>query len=107
MAIRKGLQLALETGLVPASLESDALRVVNLIGSKSVPCSDVGVVIRDILILLENHCFSIIDFVSRLVNKVSHSRAKLVLVHKDEFVWLDEHHLSVESLVLSNSLSSF
>ncbi|KAK3221714.1 hypothetical protein Dsin_008739 [Dipteronia sinensis] len=42
MAILRGLRFALETGLVPTSLESDALAVVNMIGSKSVHCSDVG-----------------------------------------------------------------
>ncbi|TXG60126.1 hypothetical protein EZV62_014699 [Acer yangbiense] len=61
MAILAGLPLALDTGLVPASMDSDALA---------------------------NPCFSSINFVSRLANKVVHGLAKLALDYKGKFVWL-------------------
>lgn len=45
MAVLKGIWLAANTGLLPASLDSDALSVVNLVNSKEVPAADIGVVI--------------------------------------------------------------
>ena len=47
-----GLHLALETSLVPASMDSDALVVVNLIRVNSAPSSNVGVIIHDIMLLM-------------------------------------------------------
>ncbi|KAK2659903.1 hypothetical protein Ddye_006436 [Dipteronia dyeriana] len=106
MAILRGLQLALKTGLVSASLESDALTVVNMIGTNTVPGSDVGVIIYDILGVLGDSCFSSITFVPRLANKVAHSLAKPTLVYKGEFVWLRDCPLYLESLVLDDIPSS-
>ncbi|TXG46285.1 hypothetical protein EZV62_028213 [Acer yangbiense] len=67
MAILKGIWLAANAGLLPASLDSDALSVVNLVNSKVVPLADIGVVI---------------SFVHRLANKVAHALAKLALTHE-------------------------
>ncbi|KAK2659363.1 hypothetical protein Ddye_005896 [Dipteronia dyeriana] len=86
MAILRGLRLALENGLVPMILESDALDLVNKIRSQTVPSSEVGVIIHDILILLGNLDLSSIRFVSRLANKVAHCLAKLALKFLGEFV---------------------
>ncbi|KAK3230526.1 hypothetical protein Dsin_002407 [Dipteronia sinensis] len=43
MTILKGIWLAMSSGLLPATLECDALTVVNMISSKAAPCADVGV----------------------------------------------------------------
>ncbi|KAK1588286.1 hypothetical protein Q3G72_021713 [Acer saccharum] len=106
LAILRGLHLALENGLFPTSLESDALVVVDMIGSTVPPSSEIGVIIHDILVFFWNSHFLAINFVPRLANKVAHGLAKLALNHVGEFVWLDDCPLSVESLVLGDSPSS-
>ncbi|KAK1574906.1 hypothetical protein Q3G72_000924 [Acer saccharum] len=105
LAIRRGLHFALEAGLVPAMLESDALSVVKMIGSNSVPNADIGVIIHDVFEFLGILCFESINFVPRLANKVAHSLAKLALSHRGEFVWLKDCPLSVEGLVRVDCLS--
>ncbi|KAK3183691.1 hypothetical protein Dsin_030977 [Dipteronia sinensis] len=100
MAILRGLQLVVETGLVSATLESDALSVVNTIELKVVPSAKVGVVVHDILYVLRDSNFTSVNFVPRLANNVAYSLAKLALGHECESVWLEDYPLSVESLVL-------
>ncbi|KAK2639379.1 hypothetical protein Ddye_027174 [Dipteronia dyeriana] len=43
--------LALEVGLVPAISESDAQVVVDMIGSKVIPGSEIEVILQDILVI--------------------------------------------------------
>ncbi|KAK2656769.1 hypothetical protein Ddye_009821 [Dipteronia dyeriana] len=102
-AILRGFRLALETGLYTAILESDALSVVNLIKAKEIPSSDVSVVIHDILDLFENVGVFSCDFAPRLANKVAHGLAKIALRSRDEFVWMEDCPLVVESLVLGDT----
>ncbi|KAK2646103.1 hypothetical protein Ddye_021298 [Dipteronia dyeriana] len=82
-AILHGFPLALETGLYPAILESDALSVVNLIKAKEILSLDVGVVIHDILELVENVGVFSCDCAPRLSNKVAHGLAKIALRLRD------------------------
>ncbi|KAK2634855.1 hypothetical protein Ddye_029647 [Dipteronia dyeriana] len=51
-AILQGLRTSIEHNLLPAVLESDSMKVVNLINSGSCPLSDIGVIISDIMVLL-------------------------------------------------------
>ncbi|TXG70273.1 hypothetical protein EZV62_005208 [Acer yangbiense] len=44
----RGLWLERDAGLWPCEVELDALAVVNLVSSPSVPCSEVGLIIQDI-----------------------------------------------------------
>ncbi|KAK2637294.1 hypothetical protein Ddye_032086 [Dipteronia dyeriana] len=89
-AILRGFRLALENGLYPVILESDALLVVNLIKAKEIPSSDVGVVIHDILELVENVGVFSCNFAPRLTNKVAHGLAKITLRSRNEFVWMED-----------------
>ncbi|KAK3188705.1 hypothetical protein Dsin_028266 [Dipteronia sinensis] len=62
--------LAIDTGLHPCRIESDAKIVVDWINSGEVLCSEIGNVIADIRSLLENeHCVSL-NFVSRKANQL-------------------------------------
>ncbi|KAK3228153.1 hypothetical protein Dsin_008015 [Dipteronia sinensis] len=47
VALLRGMELALDTGLLPAVVESDALKVVNLVKFSCNNLSDVGLVIQD------------------------------------------------------------
>ena len=102
MAMLKGIWLAASSGLVPASLESDALGIVEMVTAKDSPPADVGVVINDILCLLQLVNVSFISFVPRIANSVAHALAKLALQHEGEFIWLEDCPLSVENLVLGD-----
>ncbi|KAK3195602.1 hypothetical protein Dsin_026912 [Dipteronia sinensis] len=48
-AIFRGIVFAMDSGLVPAVIESDAKTVVELINSGKVPLDDIGTIIADIL----------------------------------------------------------
>ncbi|KAK3230415.1 hypothetical protein Dsin_002296 [Dipteronia sinensis] len=99
LAISRGLQLAIDTGLHPCRIASDAKIVVDWINSGEVLCSEIGNVIADISTLLENeHCVSI-NFVSRKVNQVAHVLAKNGLVCAEDLFWLEEFPSCVGSLV--------
>ncbi|KAK3189239.1 hypothetical protein Dsin_028800 [Dipteronia sinensis] len=101
LAILEGLQLAISLGFLPAILESDALVGVQAICKKEAPCSEVGIVVNDILLFL-SQVFISVNFVPRLANKVSHGLAKLALSYEGEFVWFEDCPLCVESLVLGD-----
>ncbi|KAK2661402.1 hypothetical protein Ddye_007935 [Dipteronia dyeriana] len=89
-AILRGLDLAVEVGLYPAIVESDALTVVNLINYKSSPLTEIGLVILDIIHLLDSFSFVYFCHVSRVANTVAHSLAKVTLPLNFEFVWLEK-----------------
>ncbi|KAK1570315.1 hypothetical protein Q3G72_000100 [Acer saccharum] len=62
LAILVGMRLALELGLGVAVVESDALSVINILAAKSIPASDIGIIIHDIL-SLQNFSFASFCFV--------------------------------------------
>ncbi|KAK2656308.1 hypothetical protein Ddye_009360 [Dipteronia dyeriana] len=76
--ILRGLLFAVDSGLLPAVLESDARWVVDLIDSNETAFADLGVVICDIVSLKKQFDVSI-SFLSRCANKAAHSLSKLAL----------------------------
>jgi hypothetical protein len=88
LAILRGLHLAVDYGLLPTVLESDAKSVVDLINSDSCSFTDIGVIVSDIVAL---SCrFNIpISFVPRGANKVAHDLAKFALMSTDSCFWLE------------------
>ncbi|KAL5794121.1 hypothetical protein ACOSP7_002715 [Xanthoceras sorbifolium] len=79
LAILRGITLAVETGLLPVCVESDAEFVVNLITSKATPISEIGVVIEEILLLITMHPVYYVRFISRVANQVALRLAKFGL----------------------------
>ncbi|KAK3224784.1 hypothetical protein Dsin_004646 [Dipteronia sinensis] len=79
LAIYKGILLTVNTGLLPAMLESDALTVVNVIRSQVLPSADEVVVISDILCAINGTNILSMNFVLRVANMVAHGLAKLAL----------------------------
>ncbi|KAH7573714.1 hypothetical protein JRO89_XS03G0197100 [Xanthoceras sorbifolium] len=65
LAMLRGLQLAKEILLLSASLESDALYVINLISSSRIPESELGLLISYNLEFLINLCFVGASFIPR------------------------------------------
>ncbi|KAL5745280.1 hypothetical protein ACOSP7_026426 [Xanthoceras sorbifolium] len=102
LAILCGINLVIETGLLPVCVESDAEFVVNLISSKAALISEIGVVIEEILHLLAMHLVSSARFIPKVANQVAHQLAKFDLSFVNEFVWLEDCSLYVENLVLND-----
>ncbi|KAK2652364.1 hypothetical protein Ddye_012220 [Dipteronia dyeriana] len=83
-------QFASEVGLWPCIFETDALSVVNLINDHIVPCSEIGLILRDILVLLESFPSFSIGFVPRNGNMAAHRLAKFVLGVESSGLWLED-----------------
>ena len=99
VAIYRGLQLAIDIGLTPCKIKSDAEVIVGWINCKNYLCSEIGVVIDDIHLLLEQvRCVSV-NFVPRKANQVAHVLAKNGFSFIEDTVWLEEFPPCVSSLV--------
>ena len=78
-AVLRGLQLAFDASLLPIEIESDALEVVNLVNSECDISAEIGLVVSDIRDLLSQSGNVSISHVSRRVNVVAHSLARMAL----------------------------
>ncbi|KAL5758555.1 hypothetical protein ACOSP7_021166 [Xanthoceras sorbifolium] len=101
LAIKKGLERAVDASLCPCLLESDASTVVDLISSKDCPTSGVGLIISDILKLMDVACCACIAFIPRVANKPADGLAKMGLSMVGELVFIEE----VPSCIQQSSLS--
>ncbi|KAK1550678.1 hypothetical protein Q3G72_022938 [Acer saccharum] len=57
LATYRGLVFAFDSGLLPCTIEMDAQVVVRIIDSGSVPLSDIGTIISDVVHFLDYHIF--------------------------------------------------
>ncbi|KAL5742337.1 hypothetical protein ACOSP7_029069 [Xanthoceras sorbifolium] len=79
LAVLKGLQFALASGLLPAILDYDSLDVVTAIDNPSTYSSEVGLVIIDILEMLGRCPGSKVLHVPRSVNMTAHTLVRFAL----------------------------
>ncbi|KAK3218996.1 hypothetical protein Dsin_012966 [Dipteronia sinensis] len=98
MAIFRGITFAVEAGLVPIVVESDALAVVNLINAGDQIHAEIGLVVCDIRNLLKSIECGQVVFVFRMVNVVAHLLAKLALSLDEGRFWIEEYPLCVETV---------
>ncbi|KAL5792216.1 hypothetical protein ACOSP7_000810 [Xanthoceras sorbifolium] len=103
LAILYGLRLAVDLGLFSVCVESDAASIVKQLSSRDSPCSDIGLILDDILSLAVN--LSSISFLSvrRCANKVAHGLAKLALWHQPVGVQFGDVPSSLALLVVDDS----
>ncbi|KAK3219281.1 hypothetical protein Dsin_013251 [Dipteronia sinensis] len=99
-AILRGILFAVDTGLLPAVVESDAKSVVDLIIAVAPPLGNVGTVITDILRLTKHYNIRVL-FTPRCANMVAHILAKVPPVAEDRF-YLEEYPSHVENFVLAD-----
>ncbi|KAL5831035.1 hypothetical protein ACOSQ4_016389 [Xanthoceras sorbifolium] len=85
-ALLYGMQLASEAGLLPIFVEFDSSSVINLLLSRSSVRAKIGLVLDDILTLRDSFDFVNFIFFPRSTNKVTHSLAKMVLVHDVDLI---------------------
>ncbi|KAL5763949.1 hypothetical protein ACOSQ2_016543 [Xanthoceras sorbifolium] len=84
------MQLASEAGLLPTVVESDSSSVINLFLSRSSIRAEIGLVFDDILTLRDSFDFVNFVFSPMSTNKVTHSLAKMALVHDVDLILMEE-----------------
>ncbi|KAK3220103.1 hypothetical protein Dsin_014073 [Dipteronia sinensis] len=102
-AILRGLRVAVDSGLFPAELESDAKWVVDMINNRQSSCADIGIICKDIVYVMTQFDISV-KFVSRQANRAAHALAKLALVYDRNFTWEEDFPLSIASVIWEDSL---
>ncbi|KAL5783297.1 hypothetical protein ACOSP7_008326 [Xanthoceras sorbifolium] len=103
LAILLGLRLAIDMGLSTVCVESDAASVVKQLSSQVSSCSDIGLILDDILSLVVNFAALSFSSVRRSANIVAHSLAKFVLSHQPVGVRLGSVPSSLARVVLDDS----
>ncbi|KAI9194946.1 hypothetical protein LWI28_010344 [Acer negundo] len=102
-AILYGIQLAINSGLNPVTVESDAAAVVDWINGDIDLLSKVGTIFLDIKNLLHQIQCVVMTFVSRLANKVARCLSKFCLSCDEDRFWLEEDPPCVRLLVLAEA----
>ncbi|KAH7572293.1 hypothetical protein JRO89_XS04G0233800 [Xanthoceras sorbifolium] len=82
LAILLGLHLAIDMGLSTVCVESDAASIVKQLSSRVSSCSDIGLILDDILSLVVNFAALSFSSVRRSANNVAHGLAKVALSHQ-------------------------
>ncbi|KAK3224549.1 hypothetical protein Dsin_011574 [Dipteronia sinensis] len=90
VAIYRGLRLAIESGLRPIMVESDAALVVKWINVGSFLDSNVGLILSDIRSLIHEAICVEIGYTYRNYDKVAHVLVKNVLLCEEDRYWLEE-----------------
>ncbi|KAK3198821.1 hypothetical protein Dsin_022236 [Dipteronia sinensis] len=105
-AILCGIQLAIDSGLNPVIVESDAAVVVEWINGGDILYSEIGVIISNIKNLLQQiHCAAV-AFVPRSANQVAHCLAKYALSCNEDRYWLEEVPICANKLVVAECRTS-
>ncbi|KAL5776743.1 hypothetical protein ACOSP7_009669 [Xanthoceras sorbifolium] len=93
LAIKRGVEVALESGLCPFVLESEASSVVSLINNRTIPLFEIGLVLFDIAHLVsDERCLGIL-FIPQVVNGAAYSLANLACLLDYNFIWMGIVHL--------------
>ncbi|KAL5780466.1 hypothetical protein ACOSQ2_011203 [Xanthoceras sorbifolium] len=103
LAILLGLRLAIDMGLSTVCVESDAASVVKQLSSRVTSCSDIGLILDDILSLVVNFADLSFSSVRRSANIVAHGLAKFALSHQPVGVRLGSVPSPLALVVLDDS----
>ncbi|KAL5864153.1 hypothetical protein ACOSQ3_001667 [Xanthoceras sorbifolium] len=103
LAILLGLRLAIDMGWSTVCVESDAASVVKQLSSRVTSCSDIGLILDDILSLVVNFADLSFSSVGRSANRVAHGLAKIALSHQPVGVRLRSVPSSLALVVLDDS----
>ncbi|KAK2655802.1 hypothetical protein Ddye_008854 [Dipteronia dyeriana] len=100
MALLHGLRFACDVGLWPCEVESDAQVLVNFVNGKDISCSDVGLIIHDIKVLLKSFPTFYVSFVPIYVNAAAHCLAKFSINIQSDCFWLEVFPPSLAQIVM-------
>ncbi|KAK3210760.1 hypothetical protein Dsin_015466 [Dipteronia sinensis] len=98
--IRNAVGISL--GLVPCTVESDALSVVSLINNSRLPCAEIGIIVQYVILLLGSSPNCCVVFAYREANMSAHNLAKLGLHSVSKAVWMEDYPPSISSFVLDD-----
>ncbi|KAK3211934.1 hypothetical protein Dsin_016640 [Dipteronia sinensis] len=79
LAILWGIRFVRDSGRWPCQIESDSQVVVSLVNSVKVPVADIGLIISDIVKLMDTSPRCVLNFIPRKANMAAHCLAKLGL----------------------------
>ncbi|KAK3188605.1 hypothetical protein Dsin_028166 [Dipteronia sinensis] len=99
IAILRGVQFSKDCGLSPCGFESDAEVVVGWINDRNLLESVCGVILSDIISLVDNMDGVCFDYVPRQGNRVAHLRAKHALLLTEDRFWMEEYPCCVTKAV--------
>ncbi|KAK3193591.1 hypothetical protein Dsin_024901 [Dipteronia sinensis] len=99
ITVLRGIELAIDTGLVSAVIESDALGVVNQIKSRGPNASDIGIVVDDIVSRFSVLAGRSVDHVSRKANFVAHTLSRMALTIAEDRYWMEDYPPCVEKFI--------
>ncbi|KAK2638130.1 hypothetical protein Ddye_025925 [Dipteronia dyeriana] len=105
VAILRGLRFVVDAGLLPIVLESDTKWVVDLVNSDNKSNSDIGIIVKDILVLARKFNISV-SFVPRYANTAAHLLVKFALKSTVEWFWLEECPPCLEYVVLLEAITN-
>ncbi|KAK2658795.1 hypothetical protein Ddye_005328 [Dipteronia dyeriana] len=100
LATFSGLSFAMEVGLLPCMVESDAQIVVRLINDVSIPLPDIGLIFSDIVRFLDYHPGCSVVFAPRGANKAAHCMAKFGVRFDGSRYWLEEASSWLSSIIM-------
>ncbi|KAL5789700.1 hypothetical protein ACOSQ2_004588 [Xanthoceras sorbifolium] len=103
MAILRGLQFALSSGLLPALIESDCLLAVSAINSDHVYFFEVGLIIHDIVDLLRCNPGSVVSFIPRSANMAAHHLARFALRLDSDCFWMEDFPSIIQDVLFSDN----
>ncbi|KAK3229086.1 hypothetical protein Dsin_000967 [Dipteronia sinensis] len=103
MAILRGINFAIDLGVRPVVIESDALAAIKLIDSGVYSLADIGLIIGEILTKLEAIDGGSVRFVSREANYVAHMLVRIGLSITDDVVWIEDYPPCVERMIASEA----
>ncbi|KAL5833114.1 hypothetical protein ACOSQ3_016788 [Xanthoceras sorbifolium] len=83
------IYFAAESGLCPASLESDAAVVVSAVNARTSLNSEFGLILHDIISAVNRFYISAVSFAPRVCNQAAHALAKLVLTLESDLFFMD------------------
>ncbi|KAK3221985.1 hypothetical protein Dsin_009010 [Dipteronia sinensis] len=101
-AILRGINFALETGLTPTIVETDALGVVDLVNGDCSISTEIGLIVQDIKDKLRTSSIGPVVFVPRKANMVADALSKMALVLDDDRFWMESYPPGVERVVLED-----
>ncbi|XP_070665257.1 uncharacterized protein [Malus domestica] len=79
LALRIGLELVVERGLIKMDIESDVLQIVSVVLDSSVNRSPMGPIIKDVKFLLTLVAEASVAHIGRQANSVAHRLARYAL----------------------------
>ncbi|KAK2638283.1 hypothetical protein Ddye_026078 [Dipteronia dyeriana] len=96
VVVLHGINLAVDTGMIPSVVESKALGVVKMINEGCPSPANIGLVIGDVLTCLQALMNCSVMYVSRKANFIAHTLSTIALrINEDQF-WIEDYSLCVE-----------